>query len=96
MATYEYNDLNEYEKLHADYRNRKASESPKSVLCTLVIAVVCFALGFGLRDSTSSIYFASKQHHEHGPMPQQNFVPKGGITSRSKLFSFLANKEKYR
>jgi len=76
MAT----ELGDYEKMHEEYRMKKARKSPKPILCNLAIAVVCFAFGFGLKDSISSLNIGTEPHHHgHGPLPQQNFVPKSRI-----------------
>lgn len=76
MASHEYHEIDEYEKVHNEYQRKKSRTSPKSILCNLAIAVVCFALGFGLRDSKESMRSGSDYHHEHGPRPPQSFIPK--------------------
>ena len=80
MAATDYSpvSLHENGKEYDFYQRKHSKYGTKSVLGNIAVAVVCFALGFGLRDSETSI--ASHSHreaipHRNGRLPPQSFIP---------------------
>jgi hypothetical protein len=80
MARDEYSRVplheNESKYNDAQIRQRDARHNTKSILWNVAIGVVCFALGFGLSDSRTTVELRkSVVPNKNGRLPPQSFLP---------------------